>query len=373
MAAIYMDDTTRQAVLDFNRENPAYQVQVKEYIDLADFDPEAAWSKLSHELIAGDVPDLFDISETMGHRADLIRQGLLADLTPWLDGDKDLEDSILPGVLHACADGDGALYTLAPAFSVSVLAGRAGDVETAGMTKELFSRMAEADEPLLMSWGAGAQDRAFLFRDLLRARLDEFVDFQALTCDFETQAFLDLMDLAKTVPCASQSDYDPETDEYPARLEDVPLFCYDGAADRSAYGLWRDGVFCGWPGAEGPVGYIVLRGEAAMSAQTDCPEGCWAFLRFLLENYGSDTYFAALDSSREAQAARAVENGVDRGAIRAVDDLLGWDLHRVTDLEEEILGLAYDAALDYYGGGVTGSEAAADLQSRARIILAEKG
>ena len=361
LAAVLLDETVERAVNTFNQENPDYYVQVKDYYDKSTNDLAAALATLN----AGDTPDLYDLGGLLLDETDgLIKQGYLADLTPYIEADPDIKrEDYLPAVWDA-ATVDGQLYAAAPAFSVNALACRAGDVPGGGMSWERFAQMVQEGEPMFLFRDTAnpSADEARLLENLLRARFGEFVDEQAGTCSFDSQAFVDLLEFVKTVPYSDQS----------ARLAEMAVnFGYGDLAFAPDY-IGGDLVFCGWPGTDGAVGYLTLRGAAGMSAVTDCPEGCWAFLRcLLLTDSGHGGLPARLDRQQAAVERAMAEDGVTQAQIDAINELFTWSYERQSRLKADVLDLARETAYSYYSGQITAEAVAADLQSRASLYLAE--
>lgn len=365
LAAVLLDETVERAVSAFNEENPDWRVQVTDYYDKSTNDLDGALAALDAALAAGEV-DLIDLGGALADMGDaLMADGTLADLTDYVDADPLIRREDYLSAVWDAASMDGRVYAAAPAFSVVTLACRAGDVPAGGMTWERFTQMAAEGQPMFLCWEGGdpAQDRARLLEELLRARFGEFADEQAGTCSFDSQAFVDLLEFVKTVPLSADT----------ARLAEMAvLFGYTDAAYAPEY-LGGGYVFCGWPGTDGAAGRLQLRGAAGMCADTDCPEGCWAFLRsLLLADVRNGGLPARLDRRQAAAEQAVADAGVSQAQIDAVNALYGWDYERQSRSREDILDLAYQAAREYYAGQTGAEAAAADLQSRASLYLSEQ-
>lgn len=361
LAAVLLDETVERAVDTFNQEDPDYYVRVTDYYDKSTNDLAAALTALN----AGDTPDLYDLGGLLLNETDsLIKQGFLADLTDYIEADPDVRrEDYLPAVWDA-ASVDGHIYAAAPAFSVSTLVCRAGDVPAGGMTWERFEQMAREGRPMfLLGDGADPADgRARLLENLLRARFGAFVDEQADTCSFDSRDFSDLLAFVSTVPCSDQT----------ARLAEMAVLFGYGDLAFAPDCIGGELAFCGWPGTDGPVGYLALRGAAAMSAATDCPEGCWAFLRcLLLTDAGYGGLPARLDRQPAAVEKAMAEDGVTQGQVDAINELFTWRYERQSSLKADVLDLARQAAYSYYSGRITAEAAAVDLQSRASLYITE--
>ena len=59
MATMYVDDSTQKAVIDFNRSNDEYRVDLIDYSEYnTEDDYNAGLTKLNTEIMAGNMPDI---------------------------------------------------------------------------------------------------------------------------------------------------------------------------------------------------------------------------------------------------------------------------------------------------------------------------
>ena len=102
MAVMYLDYHTQQAIIDFNRSNDKYRVDVRDYSEYnTEDDYSAGLTKLTTEIMAGNMPDILSVSESIPYRQ-LAAKGLLEDLYPYIDADEQLSrGDFFPNVLSA--------------------------------------------------------------------------------------------------------------------------------------------------------------------------------------------------------------------------------------------------------------------------------
>jgi len=144
--------TERAAIAAFNRENRDYQIQVVEYLDSSDpYGWYPAQQRFLIDLMTGNAPDIIFISQDI--RDTLIRQGLLADLYPFLDADPTLSRAdFFPNVLGALETPDGSLPTIDNAFVVETMIGMAdavGDMQSWTFA-DMLALVEQADTQFLL-------------------------------------------------------------------------------------------------------------------------------------------------------------------------------------------------------------------------------
>ena len=284
MAVIYGYDLYDK-VIDFNRHNDKVRIQIQDYSEYNDpenDDFEAGRTKLLTEILSGQVPDLIAVSQ-LPYRQ-LAAKGLLADLYPFLDADKELSrEDFFPNVLRAL-EVKGGLYQVTSSFNVQTLVGPAKIVgDKPGWTyqqmKDALAKMDEDCELLDMY-----TTRGDLLRTLLCTDLDHYVDWSSGQCSFESQDFLDLLEFTAQFPAELPDDLEWESSaDRIARgkqlLTTASLYSIDSM-------LWNDVQFgeegctyIGYPTSEGVGSYMTVNAGYAMSSACRDKEAAWEFLR----------------------------------------------------------------------------------------------
>ncbi len=125
LAAVYANNNLKQAVMDFNKSHTDIRIDIIEYMN-----EEDPMGKMSADIAAGNIPDLYDTSYGIGNMSltQAVQKGVLEDLTPYLEKDSEIsEDDFIESVLNA-AKVDGKLYYLPSAFSIQTLIAKKDDV-----------------------------------------------------------------------------------------------------------------------------------------------------------------------------------------------------------------------------------------------------
>ena len=266
--------------------------------------------------------------------------------------------------------------------------------------------------------------RTGMLQMLLRVNADAYLDWDAGTCRFDSEAFRAMLEFCRRLP-------EEETDEWiwtamfdgEALVMDVNMGSFDGIfGGVSLYkGLCGgDMTYIGYPTASGQVGSAFGLGhKLAMTAACEDKEGAWSFLRTLLLPRGrevdyEDAFDQAEFSINREDFQRMVEQAMT--PVYAVDQQGNYRLdaegNRIEDpknglgfagngyyhcdfyattqedydqlmaLYEATEGLSdYDRGLAdiiseiagaYFAGDKTLDEAAALIQNRASLYMNEK-
>ena len=276
-------------VVDFNRHNDKTRIQVVDYSEFNDpenDDYDAGRTKLLTEIMSGQVPDLICLSQ-LPYRQ-LAAKGLLEDLYPYLDSDKELKrEDFFPNVLKAL-EVNGKLCQVTTGFNVETLIGAASVVgDKPGWTyadlQAALETMPEGCEPLDMY-----TTRGDLLRTLLCTDLDHFVDWTNGQCSFDSQDFLDLLEFTAKFPAELPDDMEWESSntriaEGRQMLTTAYLYSVDSM-------LWNDVQFgeqgctyIGYPTNNGVGSYMNINSGYAMSSKCADKEAAWSFLRSFLD------------------------------------------------------------------------------------------
>ena len=422
LGALYPEDLSR-AVLKFNRSHDTVRSVVKDYSDYvnlaANMDDETeALTKLTTEIMAGDMPDLLDLDGLP--YVQLAAKGLLEDLYPWLDGDGELSrEDFFENVL-AAAEVRGGLYQVSPGFSVMSLLG-ASDVvgEEPGWTFADFdaalAKMPEGCTPL-----GPYVDRESMLMLLLFTDMESFVDWGAGTCRFDSEDFVQLLEFVGRFPQDPNYEADPDENDLTRIAEGKQMLMQSGIYDLETVVINEQYfagqvTYIGFPTSHGSGNILYLTEGCAMSSTCADKNAAWDFLRgFLTEDYQSRDSFYSLPVNRAAfqkklDKAMEVEyetddeghylldeNGeripVSRGGVsfssgeaamdfslyalsqEQADKLLAVidSATKTVDMNLNIYNIVKTEAAAFFAGQKSAQEAAKLIQSRARLYISEQ-
>ncbi len=385
------------AVRSFNRTNPDYRIEVREYVD---FSAGESWqdglNRLATEVGAGKVPDILDMSgmSLYGWAA----SGILEDLWPWIDLDRDIDrEDLMLRVLEA-ESIDGRLYELSDGFSFSTVMGARSAVgdRMAWTLEDMWEALENMPEGCLPA----PQSRDQMMLDMIQMFWDRFVDWEKGTCSFDSKEFREILTFCSKFP--EESVGYSERDVMLRDRELMLMSQYLGSfwdIQKLGGNLRGEMVFVGLPNPWGEVGSgFVLDGGLAMTSAGRHKEGVWAFLRTMLlpqRPSSSSLFVHRFPLNREAFEEMAWEdrNGKGPGRTRygysdssgkfhayrkttqaeydqimalyeAVDSVYRWD-DSLGQIIMEIAGACF-------AGDKTIDETAALIQNRAALYISEQ-
>ena len=315
LATQYLSWNTRSAIINFNKSNDLYHIDVMDYSEYnTEEDYEAGMTKLKTEILSGNVPDILDLSQMpLGQFA---ARGLLEDLYPYIDADPELSrEDMIQNVLQAF-EHDGKLYQTLSSFSVYTAIGAERVVgDRNSWTVDEFQaalRDLQAEQE-----GATAFDKYVTRSDVLQLCLyldmGSFVDWSTGSCSFDSPEFVKLLEFANSFP----SEFDWENYEWTAdddsytrlmtgrqMLETTSIGEFNGLQTYDA--LFGGRAVCiGFPTAYG-TGSMFNDNSSnvfAMSSKCSDKDAAWQFLRqFFTEGYqaGDNYYYYGFPTNKNA-------------------------------------------------------------------------
>lgn len=316
LATMGLDSETRARVLEFNRTSGTHRIEVRDYSEYnTPGDASAGLSKLNTEILAGNMPDLLDVSGGIPLRRYAAR-GLLEDLWPFIESDAGLgREGVMERVLQAAETG-GKLYRVFPRFTIETAAGAPSAVgDKMGWTLDEL-RAALEKLPAGCSVLNAGETSSSLLETMFADRLDRFVDWETGTAGFDSPEFRAILEFCASFPDQAQSQSGEEADAY-TRVAGgeqllLPVYLGDLTSIQIYRALFGGAVtFVGYPGEGGAVSFQA-EGGLAMSSSCRDKEGAWTFLRQALlpegkqfMAYAADFAVNRADFEREAQESMA--------------------------------------------------------------------
>lgn len=299
LAAQYIQWDMRSKVVKFNRHNDQYRIVVKDYSEFnTEDDYSAGLTKLTTELLAGNVPDIIDLSGLPYEQ--LAAKGLLADLYELIDADSELSrDDFFPNVLKAL-EVDGGLYSTVTGFSLTTVIGAASVVgDEPGWTYDEFN----AALATMREYNPECEPfdiyttREDILRICLQLDMNNYVNWATGEVNFDNDSFIGLLNFAANFPETFDYDnyeYSPD-DNTDNRIADgrqmlvsTSIYSVDSVMYNDTY-FGGESVFVGYPTLDGSSGNLFsIDGGYAISAKSANKDAAWSFLReFFTEDYQS--------------------------------------------------------------------------------------
>ncbi|MCM1498234.1 MAG: extracellular solute-binding protein [Clostridium sp.] len=285
-----VSDSLIKAAREFNRENKDYKIEFKIY-EIGDIDGEDYHQGIYLDIVTGNVPDIICISALPISVEQCVSKGLLADLTPYYEKDDKVNtDAFIPSVLEGMKI-DGKLYYLTPYFSINTVAGRASDVgsESGWTFDEMKAVLEKKGDDVLPFYN---EEKEMMLSDFLFSGLTDFVDWQTGECNFDSEAFRDILLLCNRG--LKEMEYtDEELSEY---IDDLNLLFTNGKVLLEAeqgvsltdvqnihQRFGEDITFIGFPNKEREGSYFQFDLATGIYSQSKVKDKAWEFIRLLGE------------------------------------------------------------------------------------------
>ena len=377
----------------FNREHPDIRIELVDYTVYSTFEDElAGTAALAADMLAGDCPDIFMLEGINYHS--WAKRGMLLGLNAFLDGEDGVDRASLFDNWLRALETNGDLYCLPTGFVVhttavsdSCLAGR----ESLGF-EDVEAIMSENPR---LEYAVGlntARDK--YFETALNFCASKLMDWDSGSCSFTDGLFEAILEQAAKQPevavtgQGTQFGYVWDYNEQQMLAEGRQLL-YTANAGLSYLRIFCDALgedftFCGFPGSGSP-GAAEPVGLLGVSASTEHPEECWAFMKTLLtESYSISDANTPQRSLAEAEVEKYLEAlaGRREGGYDLTADMVeitqrGLELYDETSvlygMDAGALEIVKDAASAYFAGAKSAADTAAEVQSRVSNYMAEQG
>lgn len=408
LACYYLNTDMKKRVVDFNKTNTKYRINVNDYSQYATSeDYMAGYTQLNNDILSGKVPDIMLVDDSMPIDS-FIAKGLFEDLYPYIEKDPDMnKEDFLTNILDAYSH-EGKLYRIVPSFNVFTVMGKTSKVgaERGWTLEDLNNLMAQQPEGTQVF---SEMNRAGVLNYAIMMSKADFIDSETGNCSFDSKGFIDLLEFIKQFP--EEFDYgtsdgmDWESMQATYR-EDKTLLMGTFLSRFADFNRYEKGTFgeevtlIGFP-SESKNGNAIMADIAlAISSKSAQKEGAWEFIRYYLtDDYQNQiTYsFPIKKTALDKLGAEAMERPFylnDDGTKEYYDDsiyLNGVDVKldpmtqaEVDEFKEFLLSLttvgSYDNSLiniineetaPFFAGQKSAEEVAKIIQSRVQIYINE--
>lgn len=408
-ACMYLDYNVRRHILDFNRTNPTYRIEVLDYSEYnTSEDYNAGQLRLTTDILSGNVPDMIATDNLPIYQYS--GKGLLEDLWPYIDADEELggRAGVVEPLFNALSR-NGKLYALYPDFYIMTMEGPTAVFgEEPGLTFERVSE-AMAQYPDI-SAPIAEYTRDNMLQAICQLSLNNYVDWENGTCSFD-QGFSEVLEFCSLFPETYNYDYS-EDYVYVSPIEQIrngdallmPTQVYDMNYSHVNDELIEGGMtYVGFPGAGGNGSAFICDTGIAMSANCSDKEGAWQFMRRYVDgsfydyNYNFSTNRAKFDAAMEEAMTPVYYTDENGQQVEAsvytyyIDDDNQVELYAMTQAEadkildlisettavsvnadQQLLSIITEEAEAYFAGQRSAQDAAAMIQSRASIYVSEQ-
>ena len=301
LACQSLDYSIKGEIIKFNKTNPDYRIEVKDYSEYnTDSDYTAGTKKMNTEILSGDVPDIIYMNGL--NQEQYVAKGLLEDLTPYMDKDSEVKtSSIMDNVLKAMQI-DGKIYNTCSSFGIQTVIGPSSLVgDKPGWTVDQLLAAYKK-----MPAGATIFDqgttRADVLNTCLSMDMDDYVNWTTKECKFDSDGFKKLLEFSKSFP--ETFDWDkyyaenPDANTTPQQqvaagkqmLIRTSLYDFQ-SYQYSVLSFGGKATCIGYPTASGVGNVLTLSPGFAISANCSDKDGAWQFVRtFMTAKYQQNSY-----------------------------------------------------------------------------------
>ncbi len=418
LACMWLDWNLREKIVEFNRESQTHRIIVDDYSQYATQDDyQAGLTKLNTEIISGKVPDIFCTTDLPIRQ--YAAQGLLEDLLPYLQNDPQLgENAIMPEALQAVMIG-GKLYQTFAEYSISTTV--ALEKVVGGYDTWTIDEIHDAMENL--QEGASIFDvgytRESMLSECISRSMTQFIDWDTGTCSFDSEQFKNYLAFAAEFPEEfdwENFDWEEYVDGPTALRSGKQLMLPTYISSVNDY-LWtlasiqEPVCFVGYPSTDMNGSTFSFSNGLSVSSTCEDKEAAWSFVRmFFTEEYQRERDWGGLSSNRavfeeKIEEAMTIEYETDADGNFLLDEngekivipkAQAWsgdeeytidvmsqeqydafmELYRsasgVYDRNEEVLEIIKEESAYYFSGQRSVDDAAAMIQNRVNLFVAEQ-
>ena len=347
LACMGLDWSLRSKIVEYNKSNDQYRIQVVDYSEYAtDDDYNAGITKLTTEIISGSVPDLFLTSSLPIDK--YAAKGVVADLYTFMDGGSGLgRDYFVPQVLKAI-EKDGKLYELPTKFSVETAYALSSIVDqydtwNVAAVQDAMTQLQEGATVFSTGW-----TKSTALNNCLTRNLAAFVDWTTGKCTFDSEAFQQLLAFCNSFPDDSSSDDGIAYSSEAATVDtmDDPVWESDATRILSGkqlmattsfysfedyiYNIYpvKDKVtFVGYPSESGePGNSFYIQCPMAISSVTKYPDAAWDFVSTMIRQTNEDAEsMYAFPISQEAFDKKMTSVMTEQYQLDVNGEQVDWD------------------------------------------------
>jgi len=347
LACMGLDWSLRSKIVEYNKSNDQYRIQVVDYSEYAtDDDYNAGITKLTTEIISGSVPDLFLTSSLPIDK--YAAKGVVADLYTFMDGGSGLSrDYFVPQVLKAI-EKDGKLYELPTKFSVETAYALSSIVDqydtwNVAAVQDAMTQLQEGATVFSTGW-----TKSSVLNNCLTRNLAAFVDWTTGKCTFDSEAFQQLLAFCNSFPDDSSSDDGIAYSSAAATVDtmDDPVWESDATRILSGkqlmattsfysfedyiYNIYpvKDKVtFVGYPSESGePGNSFYIQCPMAISSVTKYPDAAWDFVSTMIRQTNEDAEsMYAFPISQEAFDKKMTSVMTEQYQLDVNGEQVDWD------------------------------------------------
>lgn len=393
LACRYIDWNVKESIIDYNKNNGKYRVEVVSYSDMYE-DYERSMEQMNLDIAAGKY-DIFCGSEDFDKYA---KNGAFEDLTPYFEESFNEED-LFTNVVNSWRT-DGKLYYFSNSFMLSAILGKHDDL--AGKEQLSFDDLLELRKkyPDKGFISYGTKENAFY--TALLSSMSSFVDSENGKCNFECEDFYKVCEFADTFPEKLRNE---DSNDWQEILDGdiilVPSYI-SGIDNLEIYNDLFGGKMdiVGYPSNIGSGVTIIGNEYYAISSKCKNKDAAWELIKGLVLDDDAEYYngFPVVKKNFDEAMKREmeIETYVDKNGKVQKSPKVTWGNGEITReyygttqetvdrlekviekastvmiVDEQIYVIISEEIEPFFKGQKSVEEAASIIQSRVNLYLAE--
>jgi len=284
LAGIYIEEWLKAAVVDFNKSNSRFFVEIKDYTENGIIEEEDAITRFNIDLTTGNFPDIIMLYLRMPS-SHYVNKDIFADLNPFMDNDPGFNRAdYLPGLFEAM-DRNGEIFEIFPMFMLQVLIGKTSDLGfDRGWTLEEFSDFIWAkpgSRYIIDSW-----TKRHFIGSLVQ---NYFVNPLTGECFFDRDIFKKILEVAERFP-QNEVDFADYGELYEGLGTGDTILKQDFISHfthiKSLEYFWfnEETTIKGFPSPDGNGLYFSPLNFFGIATGARNPVGAWEFIKFAMDN-----------------------------------------------------------------------------------------
>ncbi|MDD3959740.1 MAG: hypothetical protein PHF65_06055 [Oscillospiraceae bacterium] len=378
------DPIINEIVFRFNMSHSEFRIQIFDYGAAYPYSEygEERYSKIYEDFyiaaLSGNGPDiLIDPYNTLPFLS-LSRSKHMIDMSKYLFNNKDINISDYQEEHFNSSMVDGKLFSLSSAYSIFGLLGAANEDTPIQWTIDEYNAAIAADVsgsiPIIGS------SSAELLKGSLEYSLDEYIDFETAEVNFDSEAFIQLLEWAKHN--ADQSQIDPGS----AVANGSARYCVWGFdsvfnyLDTCVLMYDCDFSFVPFPTETGESLLARPKYRFAITAQCPYPDAAWDCVSELLcedmQKVLSRVYiplrYDALEWAIKESESFSTTDFERTQQITSKFYLYATEANSISYTDKDCVNLILEEANAFFADQKTAEEVAALIQNRAQILVDER-
>lgn len=325
LGCMNLSQSLQSAVVNFNKSNEQYKIEIKDYTanvdwnkDTAMDDYNASMIQFQNDIAAGNGPDLFTASDV---DVDMLAiKGVIEDLNSYLQNSQVLNRSdLIEPVLNAYTT-NGILCAIPNTFSIYTLTGRTSEVgEKSGWSlDEMIDFANRYPDAEIISYTSNIA----MLRYCIMFDFNSYVNWETGECKFDTDEFRKVLEFAKTYPNQDTITYE---DSEPKALRThkalLSITSLNGPQDwQVTQKMFEEPVTAiGFPSKDSTGVLISGNDGICMNASSKNKEAAWLFIESLFAGDEVSNRYAWGFSTKKTAYDAVMEKAMTPNYLRDQD------------------------------------------------------